>query len=77
MTTYDVLGIVRTALPNAITLRNIMSGFQVRGVYPFNRDIFSESDVDFSTADCNISKQTNVYKSTAFPSILKKENFPD
>ena len=52
-----------------------MSGFQVMGVYPFNRDIFSESDflssntsdrqdpdANLSSADYNISKQTNLNK---------------
>ena len=72
MTIYDVPGIVRTALPNAITPRNIISGFQVTGIYPFNRDIFSESDflpsystdrpdhrTEVSAVDFSITKQTS------------------
>ena len=72
MTIYDVPGIVRTALPSAITPRNIISGFQVTGIYPFNRDIFSESDflpsystdrpdhrTEVSAVDFSITKQTS------------------
>ena len=72
MIIYDVPGIVRTALPNAITPRNIISGFQVTGIYPFNRDIFSESDflpsystdrpdhrTEVSAVDFSINKQTS------------------
>ena len=69
MTIYDVPGI---ALPNAITPRNIISGFQVTGIYLFNRDIFSESDflpsyltdrpdprTEVSAVDFSITKQTS------------------
>ena len=72
MTVYDVPGIVRTALPNAITPRKIISGFQVTGIYPFNRDIFLESDflplystdrpdhrAGVSAVDFSITKQTS------------------
>ena len=72
MTIYDVPGIVRTALPSAITPRNIISGSQVTGIYPFNRDIFSESDflpsystdrpdhrTEVSAVDFSITKQTS------------------
>ncbi|XP_072398204.1 uncharacterized protein [Diabrotica undecimpunctata] len=44
MTIYDIPSIVRTALPLAITPNNITAGFQVTGIYPFNRDIFSNSE---------------------------------
>lgn len=44
ITIYDIPGIVATSLPMALTPNNIMSGFRVTGIYPFNRDIFSEQD---------------------------------
>ena len=72
MTIYYIPGIVRTALPNAITPRNIIIGFQVTGIYPFNRDIFSESvflpsystnrpdhRTEVSAVDFSITKQTS------------------
>ena len=44
MTIYDIPGILKKALPNAITPSNIQTGFRVSGIYPFNRDIFSDDD---------------------------------
>lgn len=44
MTIYDIPGIVKTALPNAINPVNITSGFQITGICPFNRNVFTDSD---------------------------------
>ena len=84
MTTNDVPVAVRTALLNSIIPRNIISGFQVMGVYPFNRDIFSESEFlssytnrSYPGADSNTSKLINLNKLTAFPSTSDEGNFPD
>lgn len=41
---YDIPGIVANSLPHAITPINIMAGFRVSGIHPFNRDIFTEAD---------------------------------
>ena len=89
MTIYDIPGIVRTAFPNAITTKNIISGFQIKGGYLFNRDIFSEidflrlyttdrsdPDANVPTADSYISKQTNLNETTS-PSISKEGDFPN
>lgn len=47
---YDIPGLVKTALPHAITPSNIMSGFQVSGVMPTNRHIFDgDFDLNFFT----------------------------
>nr|CAH0101053.1 unnamed protein product [Daphnia galeata] len=40
----DIPGIVKEALPSAITPRNIMAGFQKAGVAAYNRNIFTEDD---------------------------------
>ena len=44
MTIYHIPGIVREALPLAITPKNIMSGFSCTGIVPFNRNIFDEME---------------------------------
>ncbi len=44
MSIYDIPPIVRTVLPLAITPSNIAAGFQATGIFPFNRDIFPESE---------------------------------
>ncbi|XP_011696449.1 PREDICTED: uncharacterized protein LOC105455090 [Wasmannia auropunctata] len=41
---YNIPTIVKQALPLAVTPKNIMSGFQVSGIWPFNRDIFGDED---------------------------------
>jgi hypothetical protein len=35
---------VSQSLPNALTPKNIKSGFLVIGIWPFNRDIFTDED---------------------------------
>jgi len=44
MTIYDIPSIVKQALPLAVTPVNITSGFKACGIYPFNSEIFQESD---------------------------------
>ncbi|KAJ8949250.1 hypothetical protein NQ318_022763 [Aromia moschata] len=44
MTIYDIPCIVKLALPLALTQSNIIAGFSCTGIYPFNRDIFTEPD---------------------------------
>ncbi|XP_071639548.1 uncharacterized protein [Temnothorax longispinosus] len=46
MTIYNIPGIVKTALPLALTQSNIQAGFNSTGIFPFNRDKFS--DLDFA-----------------------------
>lgn len=41
---YDIPGLVKDVFPMAATPSNIMAGFRVSGVYPFNRDIFTDLD---------------------------------
>lgn len=44
MTIYDVLSLVRDALPLVTTPTNIIKGFKVTGIEPFNREIFDDAD---------------------------------
>lgn len=44
MTIYDIPQIVREALPLATTPKNIIAGFKVSGISPFNRDIFEDDE---------------------------------
>ncbi|KAE9521524.1 hypothetical protein AGLY_018080 [Aphis glycines] len=44
MTIYDIPQIVAGALPDAVSPRNIMGGFKVSGIWPFDRNIFREDE---------------------------------
>lgn len=44
MTIYDIPGIVRVALPGAGTPANVSAGFSTTGIWPFDREKFSDSD---------------------------------
>lgn len=44
MTIYDIPTIVRISLPQAIAPPNIMSGFTLSDIWPFDRNIFTELD---------------------------------
>lgn len=46
MTIYDIPSIVATSFPLALTQSNIQAGFKNTGIYPFNRNRFT--DIDFS-----------------------------
>lgn len=48
VTIYDIPSVVNNAQMSAVVPRNILSGFQSTGIYPFNRELFS--DVDFAPA---------------------------
>lgn len=41
---YDIPVLAKEALTNAVTPRNIMSGFAKAGVWPFNRNVYTEQD---------------------------------
>lgn len=45
ITIYDVPSISSNALINAATPRNIINGFSMSGIWPFNRDVFTENEV--------------------------------
>ena len=49
MTIYDIPDMVGRAFPRAFTPVNIQSGFKVAGIFPFDRDIFS--DLEFLPSD--------------------------
>lgn len=44
LTIYDLPGIVKNSLPNALTPNNITAGFKATGIMPFNPDIFTDED---------------------------------
>jgi len=44
MTVHDIPGILRDIWPLASTEKNIVSGFQVAGIMPYNPDVFTDAD---------------------------------
>lgn len=58
VTIYDIPGIVKLALPKAITPTNIISGFQATGIAPYNRDVFTDADfLSSSVTDREMTSQ--------------------
>ncbi|CAI6372396.1 unnamed protein product [Macrosiphum euphorbiae] len=48
-TIYDLPSVTSNALVNAATPKNIINGFSVSGVWPFNRNVFNEDEYAPST----------------------------
>ncbi len=48
VTIYEIAGLFGSAFIRAMTPRNIMSGFSASGIWPFNRNIFT--DLDFMSS---------------------------
>jgi len=44
MVIYNIPSLIKAALPNAATSKNIISGFTSTGIWPFNKDVFTEED---------------------------------
>ena len=44
MSIYEIADMVGRAFPRAMTPTNIKSGFRVSGIFPFDRDIFSDEE---------------------------------
>ncbi|KAK4876672.1 hypothetical protein RN001_009178 [Aquatica leii] len=42
MTIYDISGMAREALPRALVPNNVIKGFKVSGIKPFNKNIFTD-----------------------------------
>lgn len=60
MTIYDIPGIVAEAFPKATTPTNIMAGFRVTGIWPFNRDIFTDDEfAPSSVTDRDLPENNN------------------
>ena len=49
VTIYDVPSLVAEAQLYSLTIRNIQNGFRVSGIYPYNRNVFT--DEDFAPAE--------------------------
>ncbi|KMQ88629.1 tigger transposable element-derived protein 6-like protein [Lasius niger] len=80
MMIYNIPTIVKLALQNAATPKNIISGFQATGVWPFNRDIFTDADFSASfvtdrpmpndTASPDLNEHLNQNEHSSSPGLL-------
>lgn len=53
ITIYDVPAISSSALISAATPKNIINGFSVSGIWPFNRDIFTQDEFAPAVVSCD------------------------
>lgn len=65
MTIYDIPGVVAEAFPKATTPTNIMGGFRVSGIWPFNRDIFGDDEFSPSSVTDRDLLENNLVETTA------------
>ncbi|XP_065675833.1 uncharacterized protein LOC136092041 [Hydra vulgaris] len=85
MSIYDLPGIAKIALQHSLTQQNITSGFRVAGIFPYDKDIFSDADFapsfvtdrpeTQSKAGIDISISTSI--SDAIPSLASLEFSPE
>ncbi|KAB0805318.1 hypothetical protein PPYR_02288 [Photinus pyralis] len=72
---YDLPGLVAEALPKATTPTNILSGFKVSGIFPFNRDVFQ--DYEFSPSlPTDTPLTTNLYNAAEIPQLVQTDPIP-
>ena len=64
VTIYDVPSPVAEAQLHSLTIRNILNGFRVSGIHPYNRNVFT--DEDFAPAEVtNCQDMGIVYRASA------------
>jgi len=76
MTIYDIPTTVSQAYPLSMTPTNIQSGFRCTGIYPFNRNIFS--DIDFAPSYVTdragpTTQNTNIESNSSFNGNVESE----
>lgn len=70
ITIYEISQIFGNAYPQAFSAKNILSGFSATGIFPFNRNIFQDSD--FSAAE--VTDIPQVLDGSAKDQDIQKEN---
>lgn len=69
MSIYDIPQYITTAFQHSMTPINIASGFRKSGIFPFNRDIFTEDDFLSSSVT---DRPINTKHSKSFVTISAK-----
>lgn len=69
ITIYDIPEVVSSALPEAASPRNIVSGFRVSGIWPYNRSVFQDSDFSPSS----VTDQA-LPEDRSISTVLEREN---
>jgi len=68
VTIYEIPGLVKTALPHAASVSNVVSGFRVTGISPLNDLVFTEAD--FAGAFVTDRAEPSTSKAPAQPQSL-------
>ena len=86
MNIYDLPTFISKALPKALTPANIIAGFEVSGIFPFNSDIFTELDYAPSAVvvtdqskpnpDCSATSQARDHQFCAYDMPTSTANLP-
>ena len=76
MTIYNIPGIIKTAMPLAFTQANIQAGFSKTGMYPYNQNLFQETDFapSFVRDRSNPDTEEN---NPVTPSVVIDRSIPD
>ncbi|XP_025988378.2 uncharacterized protein LOC113003390 [Solenopsis invicta] len=71
-TLYRIAGFVKEALCKAVTPHNIIKSFETTGIFPFNRNVFQESD--FIMASITEKPDSSKADSISSPEIMTPTN---
>lgn len=75
MSIYDIPTILKDVLPLAVTPSNIQKGFLVSGIWPYNRDIFTDDDFlpsEVTNREMNVQRTKNEHENNCGSSIAKE-----
>ena len=79
MSIYEIADMVGRAFPRAMTPTNIQSGFRVSGIFPFDRDIFSDEEFmpsNITDRPMEITETPSTPSSSNQPPVITVDEMP-